>query len=172
MSALLSGASLNVALDALVRFHIISSAGLGDGFSSGLLVGFGVASLALALPFIVTQGDIKRLLAYSSIENMGLLAVAVGFGGAVALAGFALVMLAHALTKSVPLRGRRVPRAGGTDPADRATAREPCDIAGRRLGLPARRRSYWGGYRHQACSSASSPSCSAASVVVGGSRPA
>ena len=84
VSALLSGASLNVALYAMVRFHVISSAGLGDGFSSGLLVGFGVASFALALPFIVTQGDIKRLLAYSSIENMGLLAVAVGFGGAVA----------------------------------------------------------------------------------------
>ena len=101
VSALLSGASLNVALYALVRFHLISTAGLGEDFSAGLLVLFGLGSLALALPFIVTQGDVKRLLAYSSIENMGLLTVAIGFGGKVALAGFALIMIVHALTKSV-----------------------------------------------------------------------
>jgi len=39
-------------------------------------VAFGLLSLAVALPFLVAQGDLKRLLAYSSIEHMGLLTIA------------------------------------------------------------------------------------------------
>lgn len=114
ISALLSGVSLNVALYALIRFHLVAVGALGPGFSSGLLVTFGLFSLAVALPFIVAQGDLKRLLAYSSIEHMGLLALAVGLGGRVALLAATLHLLGHALTKSTLFiaAGRVVERHG------------------------------------------------------------
>jgi len=100
ISALLSGAALAVALYALARFHVIVSAALGPAFGSTLLVGFGLLSLAVALPFIVAQGDLKRLLAYSSIEHLGLATLALGFGGSLALLGLTLHLLCHGLAKA------------------------------------------------------------------------
>ena len=115
ISALLSGVSLNVALYVLVRFHLVAAGTLGPGFSSSLLILFGLVSLAVALPFIVAQGDLKRLLAYSSIEHMGLLAVAIGVGGRLALVGVALHLLGHALVKSTLfLSAGRIVEAAGT----------------------------------------------------------
>ena len=115
ISALLSGVSLNVALYVLIRFHLVAAGTLGPGFSSSLLILFGLASLAVALPFIVAQGDLKRLLAYSSIEHMGLLAVAIGVGGRLALVGVALHLLGHALVKSTLfLSAGRIVDAAGT----------------------------------------------------------
>lgn len=100
VSALLSGASLAAALYALARFHAVTIGTLGPGFSSGLLIAIGLLSIAVALPFLVAQEDLKRLLAYSSIEHMGLLALGIGFGGQLALIGVALHAVLHALTKS------------------------------------------------------------------------
>ncbi len=100
ISALLSGVTLAVALYVLIRFHLVAQAALGPDFSAVLLVAFGLLSLAIALPFLVAQGDLKRLLAYSSIEHMGLLTLAVGFGGRLALLGATLHLLAHALSKA------------------------------------------------------------------------
>ena len=100
VSALLSGVSLATALYALVRFHLVAVGGLGPGFSSNLLIAFGLLSLAVALPFMMRQEDLKRLLAYSSIEHMGLLALGIGFGGPLALLGVALHIGLHAVTKA------------------------------------------------------------------------
>jgi hydrogenase-4 component F len=131
ISALLSGAALAVALYALARFHLVAVAALGPAFSSTLLVVFGLLSLAVALPFIVAQGDLKRLLAYSSIEHLGLATLALGFGGHLALLGFTLHLVSHGLAKStvflaagrlVAGRGsRRIGRLGGS------LARSPAD---------------------------------------------
>ena len=131
VSALLSGATLTVSLYALARFHLVATGTLGPGFSSTALVVFGVLSLAVALPFIVAQGDLKRLLAYSSIEHMGLGAMALGFGGPIALGGLVLHLLAHGLTKASLFiaagglvergRSRRIARLSGSltlDPVD------------------------------------------------------
>ena len=114
VSALLSGAALAVALSALARFHLVAVAALGPGYSSGLLVAFGLGSLAVALPFLVAQGDLKRLLAYSSIEHMGLAALALGFGGHLATLGFALHLVCHGLAKSTAFlaAGRLVAERG------------------------------------------------------------
>lgn len=124
VSAILSGATLAVSLYALARFHLVASATLGPGLSSTLLVGFGLLSLIVALPFIVAQGDLKRLLAYSSIEHMGLGALALGFGGPIALGGLALHLLVHGLTKASLFvsgggivhagRSRRIARLSGS----------------------------------------------------------
>lgn len=100
ISALLSGATLNVALYALLRFHLVAVGGLGEAFSSTLLIGLGLLSITVALPFLVAQDDVKRLLAYSSVEHMGILALAMGFGGPLALAGGVLHMGLHSLAKS------------------------------------------------------------------------
>jgi len=114
ISALLSGAGLAVALYALARFHLVVVAALGPAFSSTLLVVFGLFSLAVALPFIVAQGDLKRLLAYSSIEHLGLATLALGFGGRLALLGFALHLFCHGLAKASAFvaAGRLVEEAG------------------------------------------------------------
>ncbi len=100
ISAMLSGVSLLAGLYALIRFHLVASAGLGPQFSSNLLIGFGLLSLAVALPFMVRQEDLKRLLAYSSVEHMGLLTLGIGFGGPLALLGVTVHAGLHALAKS------------------------------------------------------------------------
>ncbi len=98
VSGLLSGALLNCALLGILRGHqVMLAAGLGD-FSGDLLVFFGVLSMLTAAVFIVGQGHYKRLLAYSSVEHMGILALAFGMGGA-ALFGGMLHALCHSLTK-------------------------------------------------------------------------
>jgi len=99
-SALLSGVLLNCAMYAIIRYHMITSATLGPGFSGGLLVLFGVISLAIAAAFIILARDFKRLLAYSSIEHMGVIALGFGIGGTFGIMGALLQMLNHALTKS------------------------------------------------------------------------
>ena len=108
ISALLSGAALAVALYALARFHLVTMSTLGPAFSSTLLVVFGLLSLAVALPFIVAQGDLKRLLAYSSIEHMGLATLALGFGGHLALLGLTF----HLLATDSPSRPSSLPPDG------------------------------------------------------------
>lgn len=100
ISAMLSGVLLNCAFYSIIRFHLVVSESLGPQFSSNLILIFGVMSIAVALPFILIQRDIKRLLAYSSIEHMGIIAAAVGLGSKLALYGAFLHMINHALTKS------------------------------------------------------------------------
>ncbi len=100
VSALLSGALLNCAFLALLRVQaLLVAAGLGD-FGREILLGFGLLSLAVAAVFIIRQSDAKRLLAYSSIEHVGLLAVGAGLGGLGLFAAF-FHALNHSLTKAV-----------------------------------------------------------------------
>jgi hydrogenase-4 component F len=99
VSALLSGALLNCAFLGLLRAHqVLMAAGAGE-FSSQLLTTFGLLSMGVAAVFVIRQPDFKRLLAYSSIEHMGILAFAAGMGGAgVSLAAYHACN--HSLTKA------------------------------------------------------------------------
>ena len=82
VSALLSGTLLNGAFLAILRaVDIMQSAGI-DAFANDLLRLFGLLSMGVAGAFILGQKDFKRLLAYSSVEHMGILAFGVGLGGA------------------------------------------------------------------------------------------
>lgn len=101
ISALLSGVLLNAALYGILRFHAIASGALGPAFSSRLLLIFGLLSVAVAVPFILLQKDFKRLLAYSSVEHIGLIAAAVGLGSPLAAFGAAMHLFNHAVTKSL-----------------------------------------------------------------------
>jgi hydrogenase-4 component F len=98
---MLSGVSLKVALYALLRFHILTTACLGSGFSRTLLLVFGLGSMCLAAPFILVQTNLKRLLAYSSLEHIGLICVGFGLNSPVTIWGSLLHMGYHALTKPV-----------------------------------------------------------------------
>ena len=100
-SAMLSGVSLKIALYALLRFHILTTHCLGTDFSRHLLLGFGLGSMILAAPFILVQTNLKRLLAYSSLEHMGLICAGIGMNTPIIIFGALLHMGYHALTKPV-----------------------------------------------------------------------
>ncbi len=105
VSAMLSGALLNVAMLGIVRFlAIMRGAGLGR-LPGGLLIGFGIASLVVAALFILRQRGIKRMMAYSSVEHMGVIALGFGFGGPLGTIGALLHMLMHSLSKSLMFFG-------------------------------------------------------------------
>ena len=108
VSALLSGSLLAVSFYAILRFYQVAAASLGSGFPRDALLAFGVASLLLAALYVFGQRDIKRLLAYSSVEHMGILTIGVSFGAPVALAGVMLHVLAHAAAKGNAFMGAGV----------------------------------------------------------------
>jgi hydrogenase-4 component F len=100
VSALLSGALLNCAFLGILRgLQVCTAAGLGD-FARGLILGFGVLSMLMAAIFLLRPVDFKRVLAYSSVEHMGILCVGVGLGSTgTAAAMFHAVN--HSLTKGM-----------------------------------------------------------------------
>jgi hydrogenase-4 component F len=100
VSALFSGALINCAFLALLRVvQVCHAAGL-EHVTSPLLIGFGLLSMAFAAAFIFAQRDYKRLLAYSSVENMGIQTLGVGLGG-VATSGALLHVVGSGLTKGL-----------------------------------------------------------------------
>jgi hydrogenase-4 component F len=108
VSAMLSGALLATSFYAILRFYQVAAASLGSGFPRGALLAFGVASLLLASLYVFGQRDVKRLLAYSSVEHMGILAIGVSFGAPIALAGVLLHVMAHAAAKGNAFMGAGV----------------------------------------------------------------
>jgi len=105
ISAMLSGALLVNAFYAILRFFQVTAATAGSSFPQKVLLVFGVISLALAAVFVLRQESYKRLLAYSSIEHMGVIALGIGFGVPIAVAGALLHVLNHAATKSLAFFG-------------------------------------------------------------------
>ena len=108
VSALLSGSLLAVSFYAILRYYQVAVAVLGPRFPRDILLVFGVASLLLAALYLLDQRDYKRLLAYSSVEHMGILAIGVSFGAPIALAGVLLHVLAHAAAKGNAFMGSGV----------------------------------------------------------------
>jgi hydrogenase-4 component F len=100
VSGLMSGVLLSVAFYAILRVQAIVDPVIGPELMRGLLVTAGLLSLAVSAALIVRQRDLKRMLAYSSIEHMGLLALAAAVGGPLALTAALLHVLGHGLAKS------------------------------------------------------------------------
>jgi hydrogenase-4 component F len=105
ISAMLSGALLNAAMLGIVRFLSVADAAQDGVLARTVLVAFGVVSLLVGALFIVRQDGIKRLMAYSSVEHMGVLALGFGFGGPLGIAGALYHMLNHSLNKSLMFFG-------------------------------------------------------------------
>ncbi len=99
VSTLLSGALLAVSFYAIMRYFQVAIVATGPAFPRNVLLAFGLASLALAALYLASQRDLKRLLAYSSIEHMGILAIGMSFSAPIAVIGVLLHVLAHALAK-------------------------------------------------------------------------
>jgi hydrogenase-4 component F len=115
VSAMLSGALLNTAMLGVARFLTITDAASSSRLPRTVLVSFGAFSLFVAALFIVRQEGVKRLMAYSSVEHMGVLALGLGFGGPLAIAAVLYHMLNHSLNKSLMFFGAgNVMRVFGT----------------------------------------------------------
>ena len=119
VSALMSGVLLAVAFYTILRVKVIADIALGTGFTRTLLLAASLATLVVAASLLLAQRDYKRMLAYSSIEHMGLLALGAAAGGSAASAAILLHMLGHGLAKSVLFLGAgRLLQTTGTSRID------------------------------------------------------
>ena len=123
VSAMLSGALLAAALYAILRIAAIAQITVGPTYIHVLLLVFGVLSLLLAGFFALRQSNYKRLLAYSSIEHMGIVALGIGIGGPIAAYGAFFHVIVHAAGKTLAFFG-----AGGL--LSRYESREVDDVRG------------------------------------------
>lgn len=98
VGGLMAGALTSCAFLGLARITEISMAAGLAPFIQPLLLGFGILSLVVAAAFVIGQTDLKRLLAYSSVEHMGILALGLGLGG-IGSYGSALHVVNNGLTK-------------------------------------------------------------------------
>jgi len=101
ISAMLSAALLNCAMYALLRYDAITVKALGPDFSHTMLLIFGALSLIGASLLMIVQRDLKRLLAYSSVEHMGMVATGIGIGVPLGLYGALLHTFNHSAAKSL-----------------------------------------------------------------------
>jgi hydrogenase-4 component F len=113
---MMSGVLLAVALYAIIRWEAVVNAAVGPAFTNDLFVAMGVLSLAIGAFSLVIQRNYKRMLAYSSIEHIGLICVGLALGPLGTFAAM-LHLLNHALAKSVTflLAGRVLHRYGTTE---------------------------------------------------------
>jgi hydrogenase-4 component F len=102
----------------LLRFYqICVAAGEGE-FARDLMVTMGLLSMAVAGVFMARQRDFKRMLAYSSVEHMGILVLGIGLGGLAAF-GALLHLVNNALTKGLMfLAAANIHRAYGSKTTD------------------------------------------------------
>jgi hydrogenase-4 component F len=119
LGALLSGGVTSVAFLALMRvLQVCIAAGQG-AFARQALVVIGLLSIGLAAVFLVRQRDFKRMLAYSSVEHMGILVLGVGLGGAATTGAF-LHLVYNGLTKgALFLSAGNIHRAFGSKQVER-----------------------------------------------------
>jgi hydrogenase-4 component F len=101
VSALMSGVLLSVAFSVLIRIKPIVDAGTGPVFLRTGLVALGLVTLLIAALMLTVTGDVKRMLAYSSMETMGLIAIAAAAGTTLAIAALLLHVLAHGIGKTI-----------------------------------------------------------------------
>ena len=88
----MSGVLLSVAFYAMLRVKAIADVALGPMFMRTLLLVLALATLALAAILLIGQRDYKRMLAYSSMEHMGLIALGAAIGSRLAIAAVLLHM--------------------------------------------------------------------------------
>jgi hydrogenase-4 component B len=113
VSAIMSGVAIKMGIYGIVRFSGWLPAPPGSGW---VVAGLGVVSAVLGVAFALGQHDLKRLLAYHSVENIGIILMGVGFAlvasahghpawGALALAGGLLHVWNHGLFKALLFLG-------------------------------------------------------------------
>jgi hydrogenase-4 component F len=102
VSAMLSGVLLNCALFVIIRFSIILGySKVGSELPRLIFLIFGALSVVADAFFMFAQRDIKRLLAYSSVENVGLILLGIGIGGPIGILAGLLQAINHSIVKSL-----------------------------------------------------------------------
>lgn len=99
--AVVSGIVLNLGMYALVRLVALGHRAGADGFLGSFLLAFGVLTVALAALSLLPRTNTKKLIAFSGIEQMGLMLLALGLGTPLTLFWALFNMLAHGLTKAL-----------------------------------------------------------------------
>lgn len=123
VSALMSGVLLSVAFSVVIRIKPIIDVAVGPGFLRTALLAAGLATLTIAALLLTVTGDLKRMLAYSSMETMGLIAVAAAAGTELAIVALLLHVLAHGVGKTVLfLAGGQLQATHGTTAISEITA--------------------------------------------------
>ena len=134
ISALLSAALLPTVVLVAWRVKLTLAIAVGSGNARAVFLGFGLTSLIVAVPFLWRSLPWKRLLAYSSLEHMGVVALGIGFGTPLAIAGVVIHVAGHGLAKAlgfyaaVPLL-RSDPEAGRRAPSGVLAASRPTAAA-------------------------------------------
>lgn len=102
VSALLSGVLLNTAMYGIIRVLAIVNKSLGSSrYTGNLLIVLGILSIGTAAIFVLVQQDYKRILAYSSIEHMGIIALGLGICTPISIFAALYHTFNHAMTKSM-----------------------------------------------------------------------
>src|SRR5207248_2432294 len=118
VGTLLAGGVTSCAFLALLRVYQVCRASADSEFARELLMFMGIFSMAVAAVFMVRQRDFKRMLAYSSVEHMGILVLGIGIGG-VGVYGALLHMINNGLAKGVLfLSAGNIHRSYGSKRAD------------------------------------------------------
>jgi hydrogenase-4 component F len=121
VGTLLAGGVTSCAFLAILRVYQICSAAGQVDFAREIMIFMGLLSMAVAAVFMVRQRDFKRMLAYSSVEHMGILVIGVGLGGLAAY-GALLHLINNGLTKGVLfLSAGNIHRAYGSKLTDHVT---------------------------------------------------
>ena len=100
-AAILAAAMLNCAIYGLIRFHVLTSRCLGPEYPGNLLILLGLFSMGIAVPFVLVQKNFRRMLAYSTIDQAGMMVTALGIGGKLAAFALMLHMTFHTVAKSL-----------------------------------------------------------------------
>src|SRR5438270_1846288 len=128
VGTLLAGGVTSCAFLAILRVYQICRAGTEAEFAQEIMIVIGLVSMAVDAVFMARQRDFKRMLAYSSVEHMGILVLGVGIGG-MAVYGALLHLINNGLTKGVLfLSAGNIHRAYGsklTDDVQGAIRRVP-----------------------------------------------
>lgn len=101
ISGLLSGVLIKISLYAILRFVMLANLSAGYAYSAKLFILFGILSIAIAAAFILVQKDLKRMLAYSTVENIGLVSLGLGLGPFGGIFAGLLQAFNHAVTKAL-----------------------------------------------------------------------
>jgi hydrogenase-4 component F len=100
-AAILAAAMLNCAIYGLVRFYVLTTRCLGAEYPGNLLLLLGLFSMGIAVPFVLVQKNFRRMLAYSTIDQAGMMITALGIGGKLAAFALMLHMTFHTVAKSL-----------------------------------------------------------------------
>ncbi|MDR1015092.1 MAG: hydrogenase 4 subunit F [Coriobacteriales bacterium] len=101
VSALLSGVLLKCAMLIIIRFYILAVQAIGPQFPQTIMLVVGLLSVVVAAFAVFSQDDLKRKLAYHSCENIGIVALCLGFGGPLGVAAALLHCITHGVTKAL-----------------------------------------------------------------------